>query len=104
MPQKIMIYNATINQLLTVIEVSHSRKDMLQPRISHANIYNALRMVSISHKRLRIREYSLACFCFSGSRVVIKFPMVLFELQNRVYFTISAASNAITSSDFITSP
>ena len=56
---------------LVVIVVNHSRNEIDQPKNIQARKYSALKIVSTSHRRRRIRAYSLACFCFSGSSVVI---------------------------------
>src|SRR5687767_262744 len=55
--------------------MSQSRREIAQPRNNHKSAYKALKTVSTSHNRRRMRAYSLACFCRSGSRVVIGFPI-----------------------------
>src|SRR5215207_440954 len=76
MPPKMATNNATSSQGFAVKVINQLRSAPAQPRDNHAMAYTALKMVSTSHKRRRMRAYSLACFCRSGSRVVIGFPIL----------------------------
>src|SRR5689334_15227371 len=118
-----MTKNGTSSQGLVVKLLNQSRRAPAQPRNNQSRAYTALSTVSTNHKRRRMRAYSLACFCFSGSSSVI-IPLchceeglpdeaisyltgdcfALSGSQRHDYFTVSAASNAKISSLFITLP
>src|SRR5258706_2788191 len=84
MPQKVAVKASTTNQSLVLKPINQVHKPESQPVSSQASAYTALKAVSASHRRRLIRAYSLACFCFSGSSVVMGLSNFRFYLLKKV--------------------